>query len=81
MASKVASLDLGWIVEPDYADQISALLERLTPDEYRRQRAAVLALPQSEFVDLQDTGRLIQTIAAMSGSNGPSRVCAPSPVS
>ena len=81
VASKVASLDLGWIVEPDYADQISALLERLTPDEYRRQRAAVLALPQSEFVDLEDTGRLIQTIAAMSGSNGPSRVCAPSPVS
>ncbi len=69
VASKVASLDLGWIVAPDYADQICSLLDRLTPDEYRRRRAQVLTLPQSEFVDLQDTGRLIQTIAEIGGSS------------
>ena len=81
VASKVASLDLGWIVAPDYADQISALLDRLTPDEYRRRRAEVLTLPQSEFVDLQDTGRLIQTIAEIGGSSVAAGAATPSPAS
>jgi len=53
-ARRIKALDIGWVIEEPLDDAISALLNRLTEDDYRAKRNRLEALPMSTFWEIDD---------------------------
>jgi succinoglycan biosynthesis protein ExoL len=75
--ARIAGDGLGWTIARAAPEALAALLDSLTPQELARQRAALLARPESDFV--QQAGDVLPFLAPVSGvgrGRGRSRIAA-----
>jgi succinoglycan biosynthesis protein ExoL len=66
-AEKVRLLGLGWTFPPALREEIGAFLRNVSVEQYEAARRRVLALPLSEFVDMDDSRHLAEEMTVLAG--------------
>jgi succinoglycan biosynthesis protein ExoL len=75
-ARRIEALDIGWVVEEPLADAVSALLDRLTVDDYRARQDRLKALPMSTFWEIDDLQRICNQLLTLGATKNGAMVSA-----